>query len=538
METAVVSIQQLLTRDPLKVAEWLGLKPPDLPESIARQAPKLFQLVGSIPPIRTFASRLGINYFAYATSPRPRAFSMASDYTSWRSLTDRTFTGRHLPAATASPDDLPGEAEVVKLYQRSEEIKSSDTSVWFTFFAQWFTDSFLRTDPNDYRKNTSTQEIDLCQIYGLSAEKTAMLRSHEAGRLKSQVINDQEYPPFLFEPREPGGEHVIKPEFKGLHDERFLIDRVLGDCPDDRMDSVFAVGLEHGSSTIGHAILDTVFLREHNRVAGLLKIDNPDWDDDRLFETTRNIMITMLLKLIVEDYIRHIGPFDFPIAVVPFIADRELWNRPNWIAIEFNLLYRWHSLVPDVIGDGPDRLQYSDFRCNNPLVIAQGIEPIITKMSRERAGKIGLLNTPNFLTKVEERTVTLMRKARLRSYNDYREEFGLKRLTSFEQLTANADLRDRLQTLYGDIDSLEWYVGMFGEDYPEYAVMGELMTTMVAYDAFTQALTNPLLARNVFTEQTFSKTGMKVINETSTLRQIVVRNASSSADLCVSFQCE
>jgi len=213
----------------------------------------------------------------------------------------------------------------------------------------------------------------------------------------------------------------------------------------------------------------------------LLKIDNPDWDDDRLFETTRNVMITLLLKIIVEDYIRQLGPFHFPIEVVPLIADEELWNRPNWGTIEFDLLYGWHPLVPDVIGDGPDRLQPSDFRYNNPLVISRGIEAIITQMSRARAGKISLLNTPHFLANIDERTVALMRKARLRSYNDYREEFGLKRLTSFEQLTANADLRDRLQTLYGDIDSLEWYVGIFGEDSPVYEMIGELMTTKHGY---------------------------------------------------------
>ena len=34
------------------------------------------------------------------------------------------------------------------------------------FFAQWFTDSFLRTSLTDYRKNESNHEIDLCQIYG------------------------------------------------------------------------------------------------------------------------------------------------------------------------------------------------------------------------------------------------------------------------------------------------------------------------------------------------------------------------------------
>ena len=34
----------------------------------------------------------------------------------------------------------------------------------FMLFAQWFTDSFLRTERSDWRKNTSTQEIDFCQI--------------------------------------------------------------------------------------------------------------------------------------------------------------------------------------------------------------------------------------------------------------------------------------------------------------------------------------------------------------------------------------
>ena len=86
-----------------------------------------------------------INYYSYATSLRPRALSMATDYTSWTSLVDRRFTGRHLPPA--DPEfiaALPSESDVNALYRREQEIKSTDTSVWFMFFAQWFVDSFLR----------------------------------------------------------------------------------------------------------------------------------------------------------------------------------------------------------------------------------------------------------------------------------------------------------------------------------------------------------------------------------------------------------
>src|ERR1700687_5349007 len=305
----MLSLPLLLLHPPRQTIQWLGLKPPALPPLLTRQLQIVTELFGRIPPVRTAASRLGINYYAYATTPRPRALSMAGDYTSWLSLTDRTFTGRHLPPAATRTEDLPSEEDVTALYRRGAGVKSTDTSVMFMFFAQWFTDSFLRTSRDDFRKNTSTQEIDLCQIYGLSADKTNMLRSHEGGRLKSQFINGEEYPLFLFEPREPGSELVFKPEFRGLHDEQFFTERILGDCPDDRKDSVFAVGLEHGNSTIGHTILDTVFLREHNRIAGRLEGEQPDWDDARLFETTRNIMIVLLLKVVVEEYIKHIGPF-------------------------------------------------------------------------------------------------------------------------------------------------------------------------------------------------------------------------------------
>jgi prostaglandin-endoperoxide synthase 2 len=494
------------------------------------------------PPVRRFVSGLVIDKYGKATSPRPRALSMASDYTSWRSLTDRSFSGRHLPPASAPSGSRPTEAEVTALFRRENQQLSTDTRVAFMFFAQWFTDSFLRTSRGDFRKTSSNHEIDLCQLYGLSADKTALLREHRGGRMKSQIVDGAEYPRFLFRPRRPGAPLVVEPEFDGLHDPAVLADLLRG-TPPEREDAVFAVGLEYGNSTIGHAMLNTMFLREHNRVAAILAQEHPRWDDDRLFETTRNILIVLLLKIVIEDYIGHIGPEAIPIELVPFAAEKQRWNRPNWISIEFNLLYRWHSLVPDMIGTGPDGLEPTEFLNNNSLVMSRGVEPLIELCSQTRAGRIGLRNTPAFLVDPPrpgvaspmERTTSLMRNARLSSYNDYRDEFGLGRLTGYDELTADTDLAARLESLYGDIDNLEWYVGLFAEDHPEHMMMGELMGTMVGYDAFTQALTNPLLARNVFNEATFTPTGMRLIDETHSLQQIFERNSPS--EVHVSFRC-
>jgi prostaglandin-endoperoxide synthase 2 len=256
-----------------------------------------------------------VSLLANGTPPRPRPFTLAGDYTSWISLTDRSFSGRHLPVAPEGRQ-LPTEAEVLHLFRRppGKETPSVDTSVLFLLFAQWFTDSFLRTDHSDWRKNTSTQEIDFCQIYGLSEGRTRLLRAMEGGRLKSQQIDGQEYPPFLLE-RTASGSHAVKPEFKGLHDEDFLLDNLLAWVPDRQKDLFFAVGLEHGNSTVGSTALDVLFLREHNRIAGLLAKEyeagreRPVWDrrmtaadlDERLFQTTRLIMIVVLLKIVVEE---------------------------------------------------------------------------------------------------------------------------------------------------------------------------------------------------------------------------------------------
>jgi prostaglandin-endoperoxide synthase 2 len=511
----------------------------------------LLKLTRQYPPLARWLTKVLVNLKCYATAPRPRPFSMAADYTTWTGLTNRHYTGRHLLVADRSyMDALPPEDKVVDLFKRNptEQKVSTDTSVLFMFFAQWFTDSFLRTDPNDIRLNTSNHEIDLCQIYGLTEEKTNMLRTMQRGFLQSQEIEGEEYPPYLFEEKE--GKLVIKEEFQTLHDKRLqdgtlLLDIILEDVPPEKKKFVFAVGLEHGNATIGYTLLNTIFLREHNRIARKLAEHHPAWDDERLFQTTRNIMIVLILKLVIEEYIKHIAPYDVPIKLMLGLADGERWCRTNWISIEFNILYRWHSLVPNSVTLKGAEVRSDILLNNNELVFKNGICNLIADLSTSKANKIGLFNTPPFLTErmrdpnkpsIEERTVSMTREARMRSYNDYREQFGLSRLQNFEQLTSDRTVKDALKELYNNnIDNLEWYPGIFAEGYDDTEMMGELLGIMVAYDAFTQALTNPLLSKNIYNEATFSKEGLQIIDTTACFEDIVKRNVSNPSQVHASF---
>ena len=83
---------------------------------------------------------------------------------------------------------------------------------------------------------------------------------------------------------------------------------------------------------------------------------------------------------------------------------------------------------------------------------------------------------------------------------------------------------------------MEFLVGLLAEDYAEREMMGELQMTMVAHDAFTHALTNPLLAKRIFNDKTFSPEGMREIGVTNSLADVVVRNSNIENRAEVSFK--
>jgi prostaglandin-endoperoxide synthase 2 len=71
---------------------------------------------------------------------------------------------------------------------------------------------------------------------------------------------------------------------------------------------------------------------------------------------------------------------------------------------------------------------------------------------------------------------------------------------------------------------MEFYVGLVAEESGPNDVLPPLVLTMVAFDAFSQALTNPLVATRVFNEATFSEVGMKMITEDQRIADLVGRN--------------
>ena len=497
----------------------------------------LWRLVRSVPPLARFTNKTLVNRAIGKIPMRPYPFSLMTldpcvpdtgkpkrtdTYTSWASLNDRRYTGRHLPPDPEfnAPDRLPALADLATLFTKKngETTYSTKSTLLFPYFVQWFTDGFLRTDRANRLRNTSNHQIDLCNVYGLTEASTHLLRSFEGGRLKSQMLAGEEYPPFYYDDAVAG---TIKPEFADLYvplnDETRL--------PPERKAMMFAMGVERANIQVGYVMLNTLCLREHNGICAILARSYPQWDDERLFQTTRNIVMAEIVKIVIEEYINHISPYEFDFILDPGSFPNEKWYRQNWMAQEFTLVYRWHSALPDTLTHGGKTFSMVDSLWNNQLVVDTGLGAMFEETCTQPATRIGLFNTADFLiANAELPTVALGRLAQMASYNDYREMAKFPRVTEFSQITGDPDRCRELEAIYKHVDNVEFFVGLCAEDVEGNTPLPALMGRLVGIDAFSQALTSPLFAEHIFNEQTFSKVGWEMIHQPITLSDLVNRN--------------
>lgn len=481
----------------------------------------LWRLAGSVPAVRRRLNATLIDHAIREMPARPEPLSTMAPYTSWSSLTDRTFAGRHLPPVADQTSRRPSVESAADLFLRDGPMEPCPRStVLFAYFAQWFTDGFLRSDiaePRDPRRSSSNHEIDLNPLYGLDEAATSAIRAFEGGLLKSQQLNGGEFPPYLCR------DGKIKSEFAPLSAVRM---ELLTD--DEQRDLLFAFGGDRGNVQLGFAMMTVLFLREHNRVARLLAERHPRWDDERLFQTARNIVILMVIRLVVEEYINHITPYHFEFVLDPRLTTllcRAPWHRQNWASVEFNLVYRWHSLIPSTLVVGDQELPMTETLFGGALIPGPGLGRVFEDASEQRAGRIGLFNTDPALREVEVAAIGDGRALQLASYNDYRAHCRFPRAVGFDQVSGDPRVQCALRDRYREVDDLEFYVGLFAEEpgSPK-AVLPPLLTKIIAIDAFSQALTNPLLAPRVLNAETFTPLGLEIVGATRRLSDVLNRN--------------
>lgn len=220
----------------------------------------------------------------------------------------------------------------------------------------------------------------------------------------------------------------------------------------------------------------------------------------------------LYVNISLHDYIRglanvHHSSSDWtldPRVKINKIFDSEGVPRGigNQVSVEFNLLYRFHSIISrrdekwmneffaDIFGQDKkvDQLTPQEFiqglyrfeqsipedpserefgglkRGENGKFSDADLVQLMKDSMEDPAGCFGARMVPKALRVIEILGIIQARKWQLASLNETRDFFKLKRHETFEDVNSNHEIADLLRKLYDDPDMVEMYPGLFLED--------------------------------------------------------------------------
>uniref|UniRef100_A0A1I8F3T1 EGF-like domain-containing protein n=1 Tax=Macrostomum lignano TaxID=282301 RepID=A0A1I8F3T1_9PLAT len=163
-----------------------------------------------------------------------------------------------------------------------------------------------------------------------------------------------------------------------------------------------------------------------NRVAGLLARLHPGWDDERIFQTTKLILIGKTLKIVVEEYVQHLSNYHFKLLFDPTLMHGEAMQYQNRIAAEFNLLYHWHPLMADDYRVAGTTRRLKDEMFNGTKLLDHSSRDYVEGLVNSIGGSFTANNHPEPTLIAARAAVQMGRTLRLQSLNAYRKAIPIE----------------------------------------------------------------------------------------------------------------
>ncbi|GAB1526582.1 hypothetical protein RhiTH_009750 [Rhizoctonia solani] len=393
----------------------------------------------------------------------------------------RTCQGRHVHK------DLPKAEDVFNALLKSdrpekerEDHPGGNSSLTFAF-ASLVTHSLFRTDPSEWNKNLTSSYLDLSPLYGSNQKEQETIRVKDGRGL--------------------------------LHPDTFAEGRIVFLPP-------------------AAAALLVVWNRNHNHIAEKILAENErgKWknppsenisarmaQEEEIFQTARLINCASFMSVVMNDYVAgFLGLAKKGVSwnMDPFQPFRDTNHRPvgrgegNHVSVEFNLLYRWHTVVSnkeeewttELLGKifkdkHPRDLELSDFYEGLGRLRTGDIDPslivdpdprkrnfggikrgedgrfhdrdlarVLQNGTRHSACRYGARGTPTALKVMEIMGIQQARSWGVCTMNEFRERLGLKPFGSFKEWNSNDEIAGAAEKLYKNINNLELYPGLHAEE--------------------------------------------------------------------------
>ena len=360
-------------------------------------------------------------------------------------------------------------------------------------------DSATGTGVNNVRQqvNSITAYIDGSQIYGSDAATAASLRTFSGGRLKTSD----------------------------------------GNLLPTAADGSFLAGDIRVNENIELITMQTLFMREHNRLAdGIAKAD-PKLTDEQIFQQARRIVIAELQVITYKEFIPALLGEG---ALRPYAGYNPNVNASisnEFATVGFRI---GHSMLGSDVefldnagNEVHDAVELRDAFFNPGLIQETGIDSVLKYLASDRAEEIDTKvvdDVRNFLfgapgqggLDLASLNIQRGRDHGLPDYNDMRAAYGLKKVTSFAQITPDVELQKQLQAAYGTVDKVDAWVGGLAEKHLPGSSVGELFSRILV-DQFTRLRDGD----RFWYQNSFSKADVRKLEQT-TLADVIRNNTTTN----------
>jgi hypothetical protein len=404
------------------------------------------------------------------------------------------------------------------------------------------------TDPNTgtstsnplQNPNSITSYFDLSQVYGSDKATDDALRTLSGGQMKTS----------------PGGLPPVESQFTAAQLATINVPEGgmanAGPAPNS---TLYVTGDTRGNENGELTALQALFLDNHNRIAAELQKQNPTWTDEQLFQEARRLNIAQYQSMIYNEWI--------PAVLGQNALSQYKGYNPNVnasVSDEFSTVaFRFgHSLLSGEIGRAgnngqsvADPVPLSQDFFDPAILNGQGQPSVTDPYTGLQSTDIGAIlkadadgnsqaMDPMAINEVrnllfnevvpgvgfgQDLMALDVQRARdqgIGSYNQLREAYGLKPVTSFSQITSNVKLQQELQQAYGNVNSIDAFEGGLAEDHVPGSDVGPLFQAIMV-NQFTRLRDGD---RFFYLNQKWTPQEQAILNQGNTLAKVIEANTN------------
>ena len=260
--------------------------------------------------------------------------------------------------------------------------------------------------------------------------------------------------------------------------------------------TLFVAGDVRANEQLGLTVMHTLFVREHNRLAGAIAAAGDSMSGDDIYEMARRLVAAQMQIITYEEFLPLLLGED---ALPPYRGYDERTDARIANVFSTAAFRLGHSMLSDTLlrldAEGnaiaPGHLPLRD-AFFAPATIAEqgGIEPLLRGLAAQVCQTIDSFvvdDVRNFLFgapgaggfDLVSLNIQRGRDHGLPGFNALRTGLGLAPRAGFAEITTSLALQDRLASVYASVDDVDPWVGGLAEDPVAGSMLGETFHTIV-----------------------------------------------------------